>query len=81
VEVRLAILMHLFLLNIALRFFSLQNIQTSSAVHPASFLMDTKVLALGVKQQGREDDHSPPSGAGLRICRVVLILPVYACMV
>jgi hypothetical protein len=30
---------------------------------PASYLMDTGGFLSGVKQQGREDSHSPPSNA------------------
>jgi hypothetical protein len=37
--------------------FSLNNLQTGSGTHPASYPMGT-----GVKRQEREGDHSPPSG-------------------
>jgi len=67
-ELWFAILVLLFLFNIPLRFFSLRNVQTSSAVHPTSCLVDTRVHFLGVEWQGREVDRSPPSGAWLRIC-------------
>jgi hypothetical protein len=37
----------------------LHSIQTGSGVHPASYLMGTGALSLGVKRPGREVDHSP----------------------
>jgi len=73
-ELRLAILVHVFLFNIPLRFFCLKNVQTNSAVHPASCLVDTRVLFLGVEWQVREVDRSPPSGAWLRIVELDLCL-------
>jgi hypothetical protein len=38
----------------------LQNIQTSSEVHPASYSMGTRVLSLGVKQLRHEVNQSLP---------------------
>jgi hypothetical protein len=41
--------------------FSLQHrVQNYSGAHPASY------LSLGVKRQGREADHSPPSSAEVK---------------
>jgi hypothetical protein len=41
---------------------SLQHrVQNGSGAHPASYPMGTRTLSLGVKRQGREADHSPPS--------------------
>jgi hypothetical protein len=39
----------------------LHNGQTGSGVHPHSYTMGTGGRFLGVKRQGREADHSPPS--------------------
>ena len=42
------------------------GVQTISGVHPASWLTDTVSLSSGVKQSGREADHSPPLMLRLR---------------
>jgi hypothetical protein len=45
-------------------FFSLlNNVQTGSGVHPASYSMDIENPFLGVKRSGREADHSSPATA------------------
>ena len=83
----MAILVHLFLFIVPLRFFTLQNVQTSSAVHPASFLVDTRVR---VKWQGCEVDHWCMVHVELDLCLhgidrenftvVVLALKTYLCI-
>jgi hypothetical protein len=37
-----------------------------SGTYPASYSMDIKVASSGVKQQGREADHSLPSSAEVK---------------
>ena len=44
-------------------FFLLQNIQTGSGAHTAFYSMGTGVLPRGLKQSGREVNHSSPSSA------------------
>jgi hypothetical protein len=39
----------------------LYNVQTGFEDHPASCIMVLGAVSLGVKWQGRESDHSPPS--------------------
>jgi hypothetical protein len=47
--------------------FSLHHrVQTGSGVHPASYLMGTTGSFPGVKQPGREAEHSPPSSAEVK---------------
>jgi hypothetical protein len=47
--------------------FSLLHIvQTDSGVHPTSYKMGTGGSFPGVKLQGREADHSPPTGAEVK---------------
>jgi hypothetical protein len=47
--------------------FSLHHcVQNGSAAHPASYPMGTRGSFPGVKQQGCEADHSPPSSAEVR---------------
>jgi hypothetical protein len=41
--------------------FLLYVVQTDSRAHTASYPKDTGGLFPGVKQPGREDDHSPPA--------------------
>jgi hypothetical protein len=43
----------------------MHNVQTGSGAHPASYLMDTRVLSLGEKRPGHEADPSPPSTEAL----------------
>ena len=44
----------------------LQNFQTVSGAHPASYSMGICVLSRGVKRLGFEVDHSHPSSAGVK---------------
>jgi hypothetical protein len=39
----------------------LQNVQTCSGAHPASYSLGTGVLLLGINQPQHEANHSPPS--------------------
>jgi hypothetical protein len=49
--------------------FSLHHrVQNGSGASPASYPMGTRGLSLGVKRQGREADHSPPSSAEVKEC-------------
>jgi hypothetical protein len=44
-------------------FSSHHRVQNGSGAYPASYPMGTRGSFLGVKRQGREADHSPPSSA------------------
>jgi hypothetical protein len=45
----------------------LHSVETKYGAHPASYPMGTGgSFHGGVKRQGREDDHSPPSGAEVK---------------
>jgi hypothetical protein len=44
----------------------LHIVQTGSGVHPTSHKMGTGDSFPGVKRQGREADHSPPTGAEVK---------------
>jgi hypothetical protein len=47
--------------------FSIHNsVQTDYEAHPTSYAMGTGGFFLGVKRQGREDDHSSPSNAEIK---------------
>jgi hypothetical protein len=48
------------------RFFFLQSVQTGRGAHQISCLMGTGVVSAGVKRQGREDDHIPPSSCKVK---------------
>jgi hypothetical protein len=49
--------------------FSLHHrVQNGAGAHPPSYPMGTRGLSLGVKRQGREADHLPPSGAEVKEC-------------
>jgi hypothetical protein len=53
-----------------------QRVQTGSGAHPASYPVGTGVSSLGVKRQGREVDHSPPSGAEVKNDELYLHSPI-----
>jgi hypothetical protein len=61
----------------AVQDFSLfHSIQTCSAAHPASYRMGTGgVSHWGVKRQGREADHSPPSSTEVKNGGAIPLLP------
>jgi len=42
------------------------HVQTGSGAHPASYPSGTGVLSLGVKQEGREANHSPAYSADVK---------------
>jgi hypothetical protein len=44
----------------------LQNIQTGSRVHPASYSFGTRVISLRVNQPGSQSVDSPPSSAKVK---------------
>jgi hypothetical protein len=47
---------------------------------PASYPMGTRGSFPGVKQQGREADHSPPAGAEVKKLWIYKSTPPYAFM-
>jgi hypothetical protein len=47
-------------------FFLHHRVQHGSGAHPASYPMGTRGSFPGVKRQGREADHSPPSSAEVK---------------
>jgi len=49
-----------------MEFFSLHRVQTGSWAHPASCLVGTETLSLGVNRTRREPDHSPQSSAEVK---------------
>jgi len=56
-------------------------VQTGSGAHPASSSMGTRGnFPLGVKQQGLEANHSPPSSAEVKIACSYTSTPQYAFM-
>jgi hypothetical protein len=59
------------------RFSLLHNVQTDSGAHPASYPMGIggSFPGGGVKQQGREADHSPPSIAEVKKGVAIPTLP------
>ena len=61
-------------------FCRLQNVQTGSWAHPASYSVDTAFPFPGVKLQGRQVDLSPPVPR-LKINGAIPVLPLYASMV
>jgi hypothetical protein len=48
------------------RFSLLHSVQTDSGAYPASYPIGTRGSFPGVKQPGREADHSPPSSAEVK---------------
>jgi hypothetical protein len=60
----------------------LQVIQTGSGVHQTSYPMGTGVLSLGrgVKRQGHEAEHSPPTSAEVKKMWIYASIPPYAFM-
>jgi hypothetical protein len=51
------------------------NVQTGSGAHPAAYPMGIRGLFPGVKRQGREANHSPPSSADVKKGGTVPPLP------
>jgi hypothetical protein len=56
-------------------FILLHRVQTSSGVHPASYLMGTGAYSLGVKRLGREVDRSLPPSAEVKNGGAISPLP------
>jgi hypothetical protein len=50
--------------------------QAGSGAHPASYTMGTEAVPPGVKRQGREADHSPPSSAQVKNGGAIPPLPL-----
>jgi hypothetical protein len=61
-------------------FCRLQNVQTGSWAHPASYPVDTRVPFRGVKWQGRQVDLSPPVPRS-KINGAIPLFPLYASVV
>jgi hypothetical protein len=58
----------------------LHIVQTGSGVHPTSYKMGTGGSFLGVKRQGREVDHSPPTSAEIKEMWIYTSTPLYVFM-
>jgi hypothetical protein len=62
-----SVIVYIILLMVLFGYFSLLHIiQTGSGVHPTSNKMGTRSSFTGVKRQGREADHSPPTSAEVK---------------
>jgi hypothetical protein len=55
-------------------------VQTGSVVHPTSYKMGTGGSFPGVKRQGREVDHSPPTSAEVKKMWIYTSTPLYVFM-
>jgi hypothetical protein len=62
------------------KFSLLQIVQTGSGVHPISYKMGTGGSFLGIKWQGREADHSPPTSAEVKKMWIYTSTPLYVFM-
>jgi hypothetical protein len=61
--------------------FSLLHIvQTGSGVHPTTYKMGTGGAFPGIKRQGREADHSPPTIAEVKKMWIYTSTPLYVFM-
>jgi hypothetical protein len=58
----------------------LHIVQTGSEVHPTSYKMGTGGSFSGVKRQGREADHSPPTSAEVKKMWIYTSTPPYVYM-
>jgi hypothetical protein len=56
------------------------NSEPGSGVHPTSYKMGTGGSFRGVKRQGREADHSPPTSAEVKIMWIYTSTPLYVFM-
>jgi hypothetical protein len=56
------------------------DVQTGSGVHPTSYPMDTGGSFPGLKQPGREADHSAPASAEVKKMWNYTYTPPYASM-
>jgi hypothetical protein len=59
------------------RFSLLHIVQTGSGVHPTSYKMGTGGTFPGLKWQGREADHSPPTSAEVKKMWIYTSTPPY----
>jgi hypothetical protein len=64
----------------AQEFSLLHIVQTGSEVHPTSYKMGTGVSFPGIKRQGREADHSPPTSAEVKKMWICTSTPLYVFM-
>jgi hypothetical protein len=55
-------------------------VQTGSGVHTTFYKMGTGASFLGVKRQGREADHSPPTSAEVKKMWIYTTTPPYIFM-
>jgi hypothetical protein len=62
------------------KFSLLHIVQTGSGVHPTSYKLGTGVSFPGVKRQGREPDHSPPTSTEVKKMWIYTSTPLYAFM-
>jgi hypothetical protein len=62
------------------KFSLLHIVQTGSGVHPTSYKMGTVGTFPGLKRQGREADHSPPTSAEVKKMWIYTSTPSYVCM-
>jgi hypothetical protein len=62
------------------KFSLLYIVQTGSGVHPISYKMGTGSSFPGVKRQGREADHSPPTSAEVKKTRIYTSTHLYVPM-
>jgi hypothetical protein len=62
------------------KFSLLRIVQTGSGVHPTSYKMGTAGSIPGVKRQGREADHSPPTSAEVKKMWNYTSTPLYVFM-
>jgi hypothetical protein len=58
----------------------LHIVQTGSGVHPTSYKIGTGGTFPGVKRQGREADHSPPTSAEVKKMWIYASTPPYVFM-
>jgi hypothetical protein len=57
--------------------FLLRDVHTVSGSHPVSYPVGIWVISPGVKRQGREADHSPPSSTEGKNVGAILPSPIY----
>jgi hypothetical protein len=50
------------------------SVQVDSGADPAFYIMGAGAVSLGVKRQGLEADHSPPSGVEIKNCTAAISL-------
>jgi hypothetical protein len=70
-----------FMIQLSITFLLLHVIQTGSGVQPTSYKMGTGGSFPGVKRQGREADHSPPTSAEVKKMWIYISTPPYVFIV